>query len=699
MFSPEIKFSWNKENNLTPLISKEWLVTNGLGGYSSGTILGVSTRRYHGLFIPNLPAPRGRTMMIPRMDEEVIVNDKRAVLSGAEFSDGKVESEAHKYLQEFKLEWQIPTWLYEIDGHVIQKKIVMPYGNNTVYTQYHLLSDAPVKLQIRPFISCRMHDGALGHAANWPFTLTISRGQFEVHPFESAPVLRMRVLPAGGTFVSEDKTSQDVLYRVEKERGQDFLENLYSPGYFRLELKPDKPVSFVASTESWEILQCEASSILEAEQKRREKLLSLAPKPAQSGLMAHLVLASDQFIVLPWSRAEETMLTRASGERIRTVIAGYHWFTDWGRDTMISLEGLALCTGRYYEAKAILQTFAHYVKDGLIPNLFPEGQRSALYHTVDATLWYFHAIDRYYQHTQDKETLEHLYPTMKSIIDHYSKGTHFGIFMDPRDGLVKAAAEGYQLTWMDAKVDEWVVTPRRGKPVEIQALWYNALKLMTAWARDLGESGEEYRLMSKRVFDSFNARFWFESGKHLYDVIDGEKGNDASLRPNQIFTMALRYSVLDRSYWKPVLDAVTKKLLTPYGLRTLDAGNKNYHSRYEGDRWARDAAYHQGMVWAWLIGPYLNAWIRVYRDKKEAVKMLDGFKEHLNDAGVGSISEIFDGDSPFTPRGCIAQAWSVAEVLRSLLMLEEPLQTITHTQRKEDTDENIKRRSFPGREN
>jgi predicted glycogen debranching enzyme len=690
-----LNFPWNTAEDPKALIEREWLVTNGLGGYASGTLLGVATRRYHGAFVPNLPAPRGRTMMMPRLDEVFNVRGKRVTLAGAEYADGRLESEGHLYLKEFRLDWQVPCWTFEIDGRRIEKKIIMPYGQNTVYIQYKLLEGKTTRIELRPFLSCRMHEGPLGHASKWPFTLTATRGHYEILPFDGAPVIRMGLRPKTGHFVCKETVSENVLYRVEKERGQDHVENLYSPGYFSATLEAGECFAFAASTESWDVLEIDPSSIFEAEKRRREKLLSLAPKNAQEGAAAQLVLAADQFIVLPWTRAEESALMRSSGEQVRTVIAGYHWFTDWGRDTMISLEGLTLCTGRFYEAKAILQTFSHYVKDGLLPNLFPEGQRTALYHTADATFWYFHAIDRYYQHTGDKETLEQLFPVLKSIVDHHIRGTHFGIFMDPRDGLIRAAAEGFQLTWMDAKVDEWVVTPRRGKPVEIQALWYNALKLMATWSRDLGHSGEEYRALAKRVFDSFNSRFWYEPGKHLYDVIDSDKGgSDPALRPNQIFTMSLRYSVLDRSYWKPVIDVVTQKLLTPFGLRTLDPAHKEYQARYEGDRWERDAAYHQGMVWAWLIGPYLNAYVRVYRDKKQGLAMLDSFRGHLKDAGAGSISEIFDGDPPYTPRGCIAQAWSVAEVLRSLLALQETNATVTQNPRKEDSDENIEKTPF-----
>ncbi|MGH8059845.1 MAG: amylo-alpha-1,6-glucosidase, partial [Candidatus Entotheonellia bacterium] len=409
----------------------------------------------------------------------------------------------------------------------------------------------------------------------------------------------------------------------------------------------------------------------EVEQQRLEKLLALAPAQAQTGTTAHLVLAADQFIILPGSRLEEDILARASGGEARTVIAGYHWFTDWGRDTMISLEGLTLCTGRPWEARAILLTFARYLKGGLLPNHFPEGERTALYHTVDATLWYFHAVDRYIQATGDRELLQLLFPTLKSVVEHHIHGTDFGIAVDPKDGLIRAGTEDYPLTWMDAKVESWVVTPRRGKPVEVQALWYNALRLMALWAEELGEPSEDYLALAARAYGSFNARFWCEQGQRLFDVIDGDWGDEPSLRPNQIFALSLRFPILLEAHWQPVIDAVTEQLLTPVGLRSLAPGHRDYKPSYDGDIRARDAAYHQGTVWPWLIGHFLDARRRVYGNGKSSHMLLQGLEEHLWDAGIGSISEIFDAEPPYAARGCIAQAWSVAEVLRALIAAKE----------------------------
>ncbi|HEV3485689.1 MAG TPA: amylo-alpha-1,6-glucosidase, partial [Vicinamibacterales bacterium] len=380
------------------------------------------------------------------------------------------------------------------------------------------------------------------------------------------------------------------------------------------------------------------------------------------------VLAADQFIITPAGRAEEAARARAAGDEVRTVIAGYHWFTDWGRDTMISLEGLTLSTRRFREAGYILRTFGHYIRDGLIPNMFPDGSREGLYHTADATLWFFHAVHRYVTVTNDTETLRGLLPKLVDIVRHHLHGTRFGIAVDPKDGLLRQGAEGYQLTWMDAKVDDWVVTPRRGKAVEINALWYNALRLLEGWTDRYGGGADlNLAIHAERARRSFNERFWYERGGHLYDVVDGEAGDDAACRPNQVFAISLYHPVLDASRWPAVMQVVRERLLTPVGLRSLASGHPDYKSKYYGDLRSRDAAYHQGTVWGWLIGPFVDAWLKVYpEDRAGARRLLEGFEQHFTEACVGSISEIFDAEEPYIPRGCVAQAWSVAEVLRCL---------------------------------
>jgi predicted glycogen debranching enzyme len=390
-------------------------------------------------------------------------------------------------------------------------------------------------------------------------------------------------------------------------------------------------------------------------------------------MAAELVLAADQFIITPAGRIEEAARARAMGDEVRTVIAGYHWFTDWGRDTMISLEGLTLCTGRHREAGYILRTFGHYMRDGLIPNMFPEGTNDGLYHTADATLWFFHAIHRYVQTSGDRSTLRQLLPKLKTIVELHIAGTRYNIHVDPADGLLVQGEENVQLTWMDAKVDGWVVTPRRGKAVEINALWYNALRLFADWLREEGDPlAPTIDGHAERARESFNRRFWYAEGGYLYDIVDGEQGDDSACRPNQIMAISLDHPVLDRERWEPVFDVVRDRLLTPVGLRSLARGHRDYKPQYYGDLRARDAAYHQGTVWGWLVGPFVDAWLRVYPGDKAGARKhaLEGFAAHLDDAGVGTLSEIFDAEQPYTPRGCMAQAWSVAEVLRAWLKTE-----------------------------
>ena len=669
MLPPPIIFDWRPDDDPAFLRDREWLVTNGLGGYASGTLLGIGTRRYHGLFVPNLAEPKGRHIMISRFDEEITAGARTVRLGGAEFLDGRLETDVHRCLVRFRWDALMPTWTFALEGRTIEKTLVMPEYQNTLCVHYRLLEGAPVRLRLWPYAAFRRQDALLVHYDDWPFELAYSRGRHELRRSDGTMALRFGLRPSRGVFVCDQQVSHNVLYNVEQVRGYDHSENVFSPGYFEVELATDAPVSFVATTQGWEALEIDGAEAIARERSRVERLLSLAPPTAQQGFAAQLVAAADQFIVLPGSRLEESLRAGAAGDEVRTVIAGYHWFGDWGRDTMISLEGLTLCTGRWREAGAILRTFSHYVRDGLLPNLFPEGAREALYHTVDATLWYFHALDRYAQVTGDTALVTSLLPVLRGIVSHHVRGTHFNIGVDPGDDLVHAGAPGYQLTWMDAKVGDWVVTPRRGKPVEIQALWYNALRLMQTWTAGSGDA-EDYGARAERVALSFNRRFWNGARGHLYDVVDGEEGDDPSCRPNQVFAMSLRHPVLAREHWRPVLDAVRSRLLTPYGLRTLSPDHPDYKRTYHGDLRARDAAYHQGTVWPWLMGHFIDAALRTGADAASVRPHLDAFREHLRDAGVGSISEIFDAESPYWPRGCIAQAWSVAEVLRAWLATE-----------------------------
>jgi predicted glycogen debranching enzyme len=482
----------------------------------------------------------------------------------------------------------------------------------------------------------------------------------------SLPPLRLRMEGSHPRLVLDGGRVRNVFYRVESARGYEATGPLWSPGSFEVELEAGQSTVLTASTDEWDqILALSAADSLRAEEDRRARLLTTAS--AEDEVAKHLVLATDQFIVSPITRTADLARAHAAGEEARTIIAGYHWFTDWGRDTMISLEGLTLATGRHHESRQILHTFTRHVRDGLIPNLFPEGERDGLYHTADATLWFFHAIDRYLEWTKDGQLLEQLLPTLRDIVDHHLQGTLFGIGMDSNDGLLRQGAAGYQLTWMDAKVGEWVVTPRRGKAVEINALWYNALCLLAKWLDASGEADSAAQLARQAGLTrrSFNERFWNPRAGCLFDVVDGESGDDASIRPNQLLAIALPHPILDRGRWQSVVQKCVDTLLTPLGLRSLAPGEPGYVARYDGDLRARDAAYHQGTVWGWLVGPLVDAWLRAHPDDRRTARaFLEGFAAHLHEACAGTISEIFDAEAPFRARGCAAQAWSVAEVLR-----------------------------------
>lgn len=660
---------------LTALLEREWLVTNGLGGYASGTLSGAATRRYHGLLIAAHPAPLGRVMMVNHLWEYLRLPDFRTVpFGGEERVGGELHVYGAEHLAEFRLDAGLPVWRYAVDGFELEKRVYLAHQHNTAYVRYQLLAGGgPVRLKLKPAVHFRGHDDHVTADSGGPYTLAVSGGRYEVRGRGPHPVLRMTVSGGGAAgFTARGESVADVLYRVEEARGYEYASALYAPGHFRLDLEPGDAATLVLSTEPWERVEAVTPEhALVAEQARRQRLVGAAAPAARTGFGADLVLAADQFIFTPAARVGDEARARAHGDEARSVIAGYHWFTDWGRDTMISLEGLTLTAGRPAEAGYILRTFAQHIKDGLVPNLFPEKGSEGLYHTADATLWYFHALARYVEHTGDRGTLRQLLPKLKDVVEHHVRGTRFGIGIDPGDGLLRQGADGYQLTWMDAKVGDWVVTPRRGKAVEINALWYNALKLLEGWVREEedGTAAAQLGAHAEQCRESFNRRFWYAAGGHLYDVLDCPDGlDDAALRPNQVFAISLDHPVLDRARWDAVLGVVRDKLLTPVGLRSLAPGHPDYKPKYFGDLRARDAAYHQGTVWGWLIGPFVDAWVKVRPDDRTGTAaLLDGFRAHLGEACVGTISEVFDAEPPYTPRGCAAQAWSVAEVLRCLV--------------------------------
>lgn len=668
MADPVRALTWNAGEDPDPEAPPEWLVANGLGGFASGTVTGVVTRRYHGLLIAALPVPLGRMVMLEGLTEMLTLPDGHRVRIGADQVGGEGIVADPGHLSEFRQELGLPVWRFDVDGVVVERRLVMLHEQNTILLVWRLVSgDKPVRLSLRPFLHVRPIEDRVSEGGNRGYRVITDGNRHEIAVGHDLPTLKLQLSGRPARLVLDGGGRCEVFYAWEARRGYDCRGGVWYPGHFQVTLTPGQDVVLTASTESWEtataLLPREAIS---QEMNRRRALIAAAHPTLRDGAAAELVIAADSFVITP--PRPERVEAGAEGEPIRTVIAGYHWFTDWGRDTMISLEGLTLMTGRQREARGILRTFAGHIRDGLIPNLFPEGESEGVYNTADATMWFFHALDRYLEETGDRDLLRELLPKLVDIVRHHLAGTRFGIGVDPADGLLRQGAEGYQLTWMDAKVDGWVVTPRRGKAVEINALWYNALRLLAAWTSEEGGADDLPPLttLADQVYRTFNDRFWSAELGFLKDIVDGEHGDDASLRPNQVFAIALPHPVLDAAHWQPVLEAVEKHLLTPVGLRSLGPQEHDYKPRYSGDLRSRDAAYHQGTVWGWLIGPYVDAWLKLHPgDRAKAQALLDGFVRHLDEGCVGSISEIFDAEAPFAPRGCIAQAWSVAEVLRA----------------------------------
>ena len=639
--------------NLDEALTREWIVTNGLGGYASSTITGANTRRYHGLLVAALKPPAARTVTLSKLDEEVEVGGTTYRLGTNEYESGAIYPDGYLFLDRVEIDGMIPTFVYRAANFRLTKTIWMERGQNTTYIRYALDgSSQPIKLTLLPLSTYRdFHTEARG-SLEWHFGVEPRDGEVVFTAYPGATPLHLITLPAA-TYVPLDLWYWRFRYRVEDERGLDSIEDLNLPGLFRARLDPGESLTVIATTERAAAIDHDATAAFQRAKARQDRLM----QSARDEFEQQLIAAGDQFVVQ----------RKVSDVSLHTVIAGYHWFGDWGRDTMIALEGLTLLTGRFAEAKDILLAFSRYVDQGMLPNRFPDAGVDAApveYNTVDATLWYFHAIDRYLGATNDEALLRELFPVLAAIIDWHIKGTRYNIHVDPQDGLLYAGQPGVQLTWMDAKVGDWVVTPRIGKPVEVNALWYHALGLMAKWATRLGKSPLTYSDLAARARESFD-RFWYAEGGYLYDVIDPPDGNDASLRPNQVLAISLDDDLVPADRAKSVLDVVARFLLTPYGLRSLSPHDPDYHSLYRGDQHARDGAYHQGIVWAWLIGAYVDAHLKVYGDRAHARATLAAFRDLMSHAGVGTIAEIFESEPPYRPVGCVAQAWSIAEVLRA----------------------------------
>lgn len=645
-----IKFDTEICKNFEETLSREWLETNGIGGFASATISGANSRRYHGLLTAATKPPLGRITMLSKFEETLTIDGNSYELSANQYPNS-VHPQGFKYLKSFRLD-PFPIWTFEIEGIEIEKKVFMVNGENTTVVEYKSRVQSPeskILLELKPLLSfCDYH--ALQHetdAINPEFQ--IAKNQVSIQPFAEMPELffahNAENLETTGFWY------RNFEYAIEKERGFDFREDLFQPFALKFDLSDSAIV--IVSTEKQ--IVASAKKFEKAEIKRREDLIIKAQ--ATDDFKAQLVLAADQFIV-----------KRGEG---KTVIAGYHWFSDWGRDTMIALTGLTISTNRTEIARQILLEFSQHLSEGMLPNRFPDAGEEPEYNTVDATLWYFEAIRAYVEKTGDYDFVrENLYEKLADVVAWHLRGTRYNIHVDT-DGLLYAGTEGVQLTWMDAKIGDWVVTPRIGKPVEIQALWYNALKIMADFAENFGDTEDKsrYEAMAEMAKRSFNAVFWNDAENCLFDVVINGK-RDGSVRPNQIFAVSLSNSMLSIGQAQKVVEKVEAELLTPVGLRSLSPKDSQYIPIYIGSPLERDSAYHQGTVWGWLIGGFVDAYRRVYSNgnqtEKRVEEILSGFRNHLSEAGLGQISEIFDADSPHVPRGCMAQAWSVAEVLRVL---------------------------------
>ena len=638
--------------NIELALKREWLETNGIGGFASSTIAGVNTRRYHGLLTAATRPPVGRVVLLSKFEETLVVDGRRYDLSANRYP-GAIHPQGHQYLKEFRLD-PFPTFIYQVNGIEVEKRVFMVHGENTTAAEWELraLDRDPVPdctLEVRPLIAFRDYHSTTHRNDGLDPRVEVSDGAASIRPYADLPALHFSHNAAA--IETDGFWYFNFEYDVERERGLDSSEDLYSPFLARFELNRLANVAYVVSTDRRDIRHL--AVLRQAELDRRQRVAASAP--SGDPLVAALAVAADQFLV-------------ARGEG-HTIVAGYHWFSDWGRDTMIALPGLTLVTGRVEAARGILLEFARHVDRGMLPNRFPDAGETPEYNTVDATLWLFEAVRSFLKYTGEYEFVEkNLYPALAGIVEWHVAGTRYGIRVGP-DGLLRSGEPGVQLTWMDAKVGDWVVTPRHGKPVEIQALWYNALRVMEDLAGRFSDiAGQRWAAMAAVASENFTRQFWNDAAGCLYDVVDGEM-RDGSIRPNQVLAASLTYSMLSPERARSMLEVVRRELLTPRGLRSLSPYDPRYRGRCEGDVFTRDGAYHQGTVWPWLLGPFITAWVRVNgrseAARAQAAQWLGEIHDHLLETGLGQISEIFDGDSPHHARGCVAQAWSVAELLRA----------------------------------
>lgn len=662
---------------------REWLVTNGIGGYASGTVAGILTRTYHGLLVAALKPPLGRTLLLTKIDDTVNYNQESFPLFCNRWQGNAVDPTGYQNIESFYLDGTMPVWNFAVADALLEKRIWMQPKANITYVYYTLKrANKPLNLSLKALVNYRSYHG--GTLPKLRSQKSLNNGVGIVMDIEDPQPFYLFV--DKGKTVLANEPYYNFQLSVENYRGLNDFDSHLHVATFEATLQPGESLTFVASTENPNPLNndfldtnnaerlstlLDGKTALDNRRIYEQELIQvwqkansdIAPKLPES--IHQLVLAADQFVV------DRRVESHPDG---KSVIAGYHWFSDWGRDTMISLPGLTLATGRQEIARLILETFAQYVSKGMLPNRFPDDNSltDADYNTVDATLWYFEAIRQYHDLTQDNDFLNNIFPKLEEIVDWHRQGTRYNIKLDA-DGLISAGEEGVQLTWMDALVNGQVITPRRGKPIEVNALWFNALLTMSSFAQTLGKDPSQYTSMAETTKDGFS-RFWNQNKGYCFDVLDTPDGSDDdSLRPNQLFALSLPSSPLTPGQQRGTIEACEAFLLTSHGLRSLDPNNFQYQGRYGGDQYHRDSAYHQGTVWGWLLGPFALAHLRVYNNPTQALSYLSPMIHHLSNAGLGSISEIFDGDAPYRPRGCIAQAWSVAEVLRAWLEITKVL--------------------------
>ncbi len=660
----EIKFGREICGDLDAAESREWLVTNGIGGFASGTVAGNSTRRYHGLLIAALQPPLGRTQLVSSIDETLRYDGAEYSLAIHRWASGAVEPQGFRHIESFGLEGSTPVWVYAFADALLEKRIWMRNGENTTFIQYTLVrASSSVEIDFKCLVNYRDFH-SFTHAREWRMRIEPLPDGVRVIAFDAATPFYLRSV--GTSCEPRHDWSFACFFPREQERGLDSTEDLLSAALFHARLEVGASVTLIASTNADASLHG-GRARAELAERDAELLKSYQSKKTDSvddcpRWFRPLLLAADQFIV------KRNLPRQLDGH---SIIAGYHWFGDWGRDTMIALPGLTLATGRQELARQILLAFTRYVDGGMLPNNFPDAGGKPAYNTVDAALWFFEAVRQYFAATQDRDTLQQLFPVLATMIEAHRKGTRYNIHVDPADGLLYAGGPGVQLTWMDAKIDDWVVTPRTGKPVEINALWINALETQTAFARQLVKPSSNLEELAVQAKQNFQ-KFWNAERACCFDVIDAPGlGNDASLRPNQIFAVSLPARPLTLEQQKSVVDLCARHLLTSYGLRSLAPAEHGYQGRYEGEPRKRDAAYHQGTVWGWLLGPFAMAHFRVYNNRSAALRFLEPLAQQIHSYGLGTLGEIFDGDAPFTPRGCIAQAWTVAELLRAWTALNQ----------------------------